>query len=82
MSSLLFVSQAGCLLPILILLNLFLGLLFFRPLTWLAIEGVLVLLFMLNSYILARSISSSSQRNSKVIDIEGEVVEDKHKKLS
>jgi hypothetical protein len=79
MSSLLFVSQAGCLLPILILLNLFLGWLFFKPLTWLAIEGALVLLFMLNSYILARSISSASRKNRKIIDVEGEVVEERDK---
>ena len=77
MSSLLFVSQAGCLLPLLILLNLFLGWMFFKPLTWLAIEGVLVFLFLLNSYILARRISSSSRKNKKIIDVEGEALEEK-----
>ena len=79
MSSLLFVSQAGCLLPILILLNLFFGWLFFKPLTWLAIEASLILLFMFNSYILARRISSASRKNRKIIDVEGEVQEEKDK---
>jgi len=79
MSSLLFVSQAGCLLPILILLNLFFGWLFFKPLSWLAIEAALIFLFLLNSYILARRISSASRKNRKIIDVEGEVQEEKDK---
>jgi hypothetical protein len=79
MKSVVFFSQSGCLLPLLILWNLFFGWMFFKPLIWLAIEGILVLLFTLNSYILARRISSFTAKRSNVIDVEGEVVEEKRK---
>jgi len=69
------ISQTGCLLPILILFNLFFGWMFLKPLTWLAVEGILIILFILNSYILARRISSYSAKRSNVIDVEGEVLE-------
>lgn len=77
--SVLLISQTGCLLPLLILLNLFFGWMFFKPLVWLSIEGILILLFMLNSYILARRISSFLAKGNKVVDVEGEVVDDKNK---
>ena len=79
MNSIFFISQTGCFLPFLILFNLFLGWLFFKPLTWLAIEGFLIILFLFNSYILARRISVASRKNRKVIDIEGEIVEERDK---
>lgn len=67
----------GCLLPFLIFLNLFLGWIFFKPLPWLLIEAVLILIFMINSFILARKIPSSFSKRNDVIDTEGEVIEDK-----
>lgn len=76
-----FVSQTGCLLPILILFNLFFGWMFFRPLVWLAIEGVLALLFILNSYFLAKRVSSFAPRRGRVVDAEGEIVEDGKKEV-
>lgn len=77
--SFVFFSQTGCLLPLLIILNLFFGWMFLKPIAWLLTEGILILLFMINSYILSRRISSFSAKRDKVIDVEGEVVEDKHK---
>lgn len=76
--SILFFSQTGCLLPLSILLNLFFGWIFFKPILWLSIEGILILLFILNSYILTRRILSSF-KSDDVIDVQGEVVEDKQR---
>ena len=72
------IGYNGCLLPSLIVLNLFFGRLFFRPAAWLAIEGILLLLLLLNSYITIRRIQSTQRNNPKnVIDVEGKVVDDK-----
>ena len=69
--------QAGCLLPALILLNLFFGWMFLKPLAWIILEGVLVLLFLLNSYLLVRKVRKWSQPEGRIIDVKGEVVEEK-----
>lgn len=68
----------GCLLPLLIVLNFFFGRLFFKTDQWLAIEGVLILLFLLSSYIMTRRIFSSGPKAKagNVIDVEGEAVEE------
>lgn len=68
-------SRTGCLLPFLIIFNLFFGLLFFRPFVWLLIQVILILLFLINGYIITRKISPSSRRNN-VIDVKGEIVEE------
>jgi len=78
MKSVFFIGSSGCLLPLLILINLFFGWMFFKPATWLLIEGILILLFILNSYILIRRVSSFTKR-SNVVDVEGEVVEERQK---
>jgi hypothetical protein len=52
---------------------------FFKLLAWLLIEGILILLFILNARIAVKKIFSSSSKRSNVIDIEGEVVEEKRK---
>ncbi|MBM3255718.1 MAG: hypothetical protein FJZ08_05395 [Candidatus Omnitrophica bacterium] len=70
-------TNAGCLLPLLIILNLFFGWIFLEARYWLLLEAVLVLIFILNSYIMARRLLRSPRRNSSVIDVEGEIVEDK-----
>lgn len=76
MKSVVFFSRTGCFLPLLIILNLFFGWMVFKPLEWLAVGGVLVLLFILNSMVVARSVfSHDSFRNSAVIDVEGQVLE-------
>ncbi|MDD4899572.1 MAG: hypothetical protein PHT31_05955 [Candidatus Omnitrophica bacterium] len=80
--SFVFFSQTGCFLPFLIIFNLFFGWLFLRPLYWLGLEGVLILLFLLNAAIFSRKLSSltKDKRRKGAIDIEGEVVEEKEKK--
>ena len=71
--------KGGCFLPFLIIFNLIFGLLFFPVRTWLAIEGILIILFMFYSYIFSRRILNSIKGKDNVIDVEGEVVEDKKK---
>ncbi len=70
--------QAGCFLPVLIVLNLFFGWMFLRPATWLLVGVILIALFLLNSYLVVRKIKSFS-RSKDAIDVEGEVVEEKHR---
>jgi hypothetical protein len=71
-----FIGCSGCLIPLLIILNLFFGRLFFSASQWLAIEGLLLVLLLFGSYINLRRFSSSNRRDKKsnVIDIEGKVV--------
>jgi len=72
------ITYSGCLLSLLIVLNLFFGQFFFKPGQWLAIEGILILLFFLHSYIVTRRVKSAQRNNPQnVIDVEGKVVEDK-----
>ncbi|MFH1269680.1 MAG: hypothetical protein ABIH75_01295 [Candidatus Omnitrophota bacterium] len=77
--SFVFLSGSGCLLPALIIFNLFFGWIFLSPVHWLVIEGVLILIFIINGFIMMRKIISTSSRSEGAIDVEGEVVEDKHK---
>ncbi len=69
----------GCFLPFLIIFNLFFGRLFFSLRLWLAIEGVLIIFFIILSYLSGKRIMKSFQKRNNVIDIEGEVIEDKEK---
>jgi len=78
--SFLLFSRTGCLLPFLIIFNLFFGLLFFRPFVWLLIQAILILLFLINGYIITRKINSaSSSKRNNAIDVIGEVVEEDKK---
>ncbi len=69
-------SYSGCLIPLLLVLNLLFGWMFLSPKTWLLTEAVLFLLFLLNSFIFTRRISSAALRPRRrdVIDVEGEIV--------
>ncbi len=70
-------SQAGCLLPGLLLFNFVFGWLFLKPLIWIAVELVLLLLFMVNSVVTARKVMSVvSSKDDSVIDVEAQVVDD------
>ncbi|MDI6605773.1 MAG: hypothetical protein QME65_01315 [Candidatus Omnitrophota bacterium] len=74
-----FFIQSGCLLPFLIGFNLIFGWLLLPPLVWLSLEGILIILFVINSYIMIKkisSLSSSSGRGSEVIDVEARVEEE------
>ena len=76
--SFMIVSNAGCLLPALIILNLFFGWVFLGPALWLLTGAVLVGLFILNSFIMVKKTATMSRpRKSSVIDIEAEVLDDK-----
>jgi len=69
------IAYSGCLLPLLIVLNLFFGKLFFNTSHWLAIEGILVLLFLLNSYIsIQRFFRPGRKKRDGAIDVEGKVI--------
>lgn len=71
--------------PFLIVFNFFFGWIFFGFFHWLAIEFILVTLFILNSVWLTKKFVSSSGANISrrkgrdVIDVEAEVVHDKDK---
>ena len=70
--------QAGCLLPALILLNLFFGWMFLKTSAWLVLEGILILSLILNSYFLIRKVKRwSTSVPGNVIDVQGEVVDEK-----
>lgn len=78
--SFLFISQSGCLLPMLILFNFFFGWMFFLPAIWLGLEAALVLLFIINSYIFSKRVSGFfTDKKSNVIDVEGKVMEEREK---
>lgn len=74
-----FFGQAGCLLPLLILFNLFFGWMFLPVLYWLAAGSVLILLFFVNSYIFLRRLSKMTKpaegARDGAIDVEGKVIE-------
>jgi len=76
-ASFVFFSGSGCLLPVLIILNLLFGWIFFRPKLWLIVQAILLVLFVINAYISARKIISPSSKRDDIIDVEAEVVEDK-----
>ena len=93
-SNFIFTGQSGCLLPMLIILNLFFGKFIFESTRlWLGIEAILILLFIIKIHAFTRKISeqfrqagsdsasSGSKRHGrgKVIDVQGEVVEEKQK---
>ena len=71
------ISHAGCLLPLLIMLNLAFGWAFFKFIHWLLIELALIFLFVLNSVIFVKKLFSAAAGSSEVIDVEAKVVENK-----
>ena len=72
-------SSSGCLLPFLIVFNLFFGkLIFSSTRLWLTIEAVLVLVFILKVNIFLRKLTQPSNKSrGNVIDISGQVVDEK-----
>ena len=71
--------NSGCLLPFLVIFNLFFGRLFFSLRVWLAVEGVLIIFFIVNAYIFSKRIINSVKKRDNVIDVEGEVIKDREK---
>lgn len=74
--SFLLFSQTGCLLPLLIALNLFFGRIFFSFWVWLFTGVVLALLFLRNISLATQKIVQEAKRHSRgeVIDVEAKVV--------
>lgn len=79
LKSFVFFSGSGCLLPALIIFNLLFGWIFLKPKLWLLTEAILILLFMVNTYVIRRKIISTSSKRDDAIDIKGEVVEERQK---
>lgn len=92
MSGFVWSGNSGCLLPFLIIFNLFFGRsIFHSTRLWLGIEAILILIFLLKINILARKIaqqlkpdgrirtSSGSRQafNDKIIDVQAEAVNEK-----
>ena len=83
-SGFVFTGQSGCLLPMLIVLNLFFGKTIFNSTRlWLSLEAILVALFMIKLHTFARKINQQlrpqNRSAGKVVDVEGEVVQEKQK---
>ena len=81
-------GQSGCLLPLLIILNLLFGRAIFNStLLWLGVEGLLILIFIIKVRMFMRRISqrfnstgpgsdtASRLRRKEAIDVEAKVVE-------
>ncbi len=69
--------RGGCLLPFLIIFNLFFGWIFFNIRTWLLVELILMALLFLYGFILSRKIFSkvnSPAQRDDAIDVEGKVL--------
>lgn len=71
--------SSGCFLPFLIIFNLIFGRLFFDTRHWLAIEGILIIIFIIHVCIFGKRIINSVKRKDNVIDVEGEVIKDREK---
>ena len=80
-------GSPGCLLPLLIIFNLFFGKIIFNSTgLWLGVEAILVIIFMLKIRLMVSRISqqfesegpdnSSHKPPGKIVDIQGQVVED------
>lgn len=94
MPQFIWIGNSGCLLPLLIIFNLFFGRLIFNSTRlWLSVEAILILIFIIRINIIARKISrqfdrqgggfASSGQNHKpkadVVDIQGHIVEEEKK---
>jgi hypothetical protein len=73
-NSMVFFSGAGCLLPLLISLNLFFGWIFLKPLLWISVETGLIILMLIYLKIATRRIYNRPRSKGKVIDVEGKVI--------
>ncbi len=83
MASIVLTGLGGCLLPSLVIGNLFFGWLFLKPLHWILLEIALVLALRLQTVWILRKMTQRMQNpsgkrpgRSGVIDVEGEVVEE------
>ena len=80
MKSTIILAQTGCLLPFLIAFNFAFGWIFLGVRYWLLTGLILILLFILTSYLMTRRIFRNPRHTEGVIDVEGHIVEDKDKR--
>lgn len=73
--SFVFLSGTGCLLPALVVFNLFFGWLFLRPAAWVMVEAALLLLLLVYTHFLRRKITRLQQKRDNVIDTDAEIIE-------
>ncbi len=66
---------SGCFLPFLLVFNLFFGWIFLGFLPWMAVQALLVLLFLFSAALTAKKLNSSS-KHEDVIDVEAKVMDD------
>ena len=66
---------SGCFLPFLIFFNLFFGWIFLGFLPWIAVQALLVLLFLFSAALTAKKLNSPS-KHKDAIDIEAKVMDD------
>lgn len=69
--------RGGCLLPFLLIFNLFFGWIFFSVRAWVLIEILLIIALVIYSYILSRKIISrvnNAGKRDNAIDVEGKVI--------
>ena len=67
--SVIILSRFGCLIPVLMVLNLSFGWIFFKVWAWLAIEAGLLFLFIINSFVLFRRVFREG-KGGDFIDVE------------
>ena len=85
MPQVIFSGQTGCLLPLLIMLNLLFGRPIFNSVyLWLGVEAGLIIIFIIKIYIFTQRITQqlragSHKPHGRVVDVEGKVVEEKDK---
>jgi len=69
--------RGGCLLPFLLIFNLFFGWIFFSVRAWVLVEILLIIALVIYSYILSRKIISrvnNAGKRDNAIDVEGKVI--------
>ena len=88
MPQLIWTGQSGCLLPLLIILNLLFGRLIFNSVyLWLGVEAALILIFVIKVHIFMKKITrqfspEGYKHHGEVVDVEGKVIEEKKKQGS
>jgi len=82
--SIFFLSRAGCLLPFLIFFNFLFGRLFLPPRAWLIFEGVLILIYLINVFMMIGKLKTyfRAGKQQDVVDVEAEVLKEKPPKDS
>jgi len=84
LKSVFLLSYSGCLIPLLLAANLLFGWVFLSFRQWILVEAILVLLLLINSFIFSKKALSGGSRirRSNVIDVEGQIIDEKPRENS